>query len=287
VPPALPGPGAQPPAPAVAAPAAAPDPPVIAELRKPATDALVVSLVPLLPMINRAKLKSNLTQLASPANNFKLTRVTGGPGVGKSYSYELVKKAAREAGVTSACVNLQGKSLVQACELIARGMKLDDEDMMTYVLRDKPDDGPLARKFVRWLSKTTQSLAGRRWWLMLDSLDKDSVLPEVRDILISKLLDAVVLDEFPAVHLVLVGHTAQLDPQLNMFTQSETLSGISRTDIETFLVEWTQRRGKQLRPPDLLVLAIDIVGQRTAPFGSADLEEIRKNTADILERVLT
>jgi hypothetical protein len=174
-----------------------PELPIVAELGKPPVDALVTSLNPLIPVINRAKLKTNLQNISSPENGYKLTRLTGGPGVGKSYSYELIQKAAREAEVTSACVNLQGKSLAQACELIARSMKLDQDDMKSFVLRDKPDDGPLARKFVRWLSKATQSIPHGRWWLMLDSLDKESVLAEVREILVSELLEALALDELP------------------------------------------------------------------------------------------
>ena len=81
------------------------------------------------------------------------------------------------------------------------------------VLRDDPDDGPLARKLVRWLSKKTQDIPGGRWWLMLDSLDKESVLPVVREILVNKLLEAVELSELPLVHLILVGHTGQLAAQ--------------------------------------------------------------------------
>jgi hypothetical protein len=280
------GPVGQPPAQPNGPLPSTPDAPV-AELRQAATEALVVSLVPLLPLFNRAKLKANLGQLASPQNGFKLTRLTGSPGVGKSYSYELIKKAAGEIGVTSAYVNLQGKSLAQACELIARAMKLDDEDMMEKVLRDGPDVGPLARKFVRWLSKATQSIPGRRWWLMLDSLDKESVLTEVREILINKLLEAVELGELSSVHLILAGHDGPLEGQLHLLAQSESLAGISRADIEAFLTEWARRRGRQLRPEELRSMVDEIVGRRTAPYGAADLEAIRETTASILEEVLT
>jgi Trypsin-like peptidase domain len=259
----------------------------VAELRQAATEALVVSLVPLLPLFNRAKLKTNLGQLASPQNGFKLTRLNGSPGMGKSYSYELIKKAAAEIGVTSACVNLQGKSLAQACELIARAMKLDDEEMMQTVLRDRPDVGPLARKFVRWLSKATQSMPGRRWWLMLDSLDKESVLTEVREILINKLLEAVELGELTSVHFILAGHDGPLEGRLGLLAQSESLAGISRADIEAFLTEWARRRGRHLRREELRSIVDQIVGSRTAPYGAADLETIRETTAAILEEVLT
>jgi trypsin-like peptidase/effector-associated domain 1 (EAD1)-containing protein len=260
---------------------------VVAELRQPAADALVVSVVPLLPLFNRSKLKTNVGQLSVPNNNFKLTRLTGSPGVGKSYSFELIRKAAGELGVISACVNMEGKSLVQACELIVRGMKLDDEEMMAYVLRDNPDDGPLARKFVRWLSKTTQSISGRRWWLMLDSLDKQSVLPAVRELLVNKLLEAKDLDELLSVHLILVGHEGSLDANLDRRTQSESLSGIGRGDIKTLLEEWTKRRGRQLRPAELELMVNDIVGGRNPPFWADDLDAIREKTAQVLEEVLT
>jgi hypothetical protein len=259
----------------------------VAELCRPITDTLVVSLIPLLPFFNRNKLRSNLTRLLSPGNNFKVTRLTGGPGVGKSYSYELIRKAAVENGVTSACINLQGKSLVQACELIVRGMKLNDEDMIAHVLSDKPDVGPLARKFVRWLSKTTQSSEGRRWWLMLDSLDKDSVLPDVGELLVTMLLEAVELGELPSVHLILVGHDEPLGDPLRRYSQSEQLAGINRGDVEALLIEWAGRRGKVLRPAEVRSLVDEIVGARPAPFESRDLESISESTALILEEVLT
>jgi hypothetical protein len=72
-----------------------------------------------------------------------------------------------------------------------------------------------------------------------------------------------------------------------LHAQVESLSGISRTDIETFLQEWANRRKRQLRPGELQAVMNRIVGPRTGPFSAADLDAIRKTTAAILEEVLT
>ncbi len=287
--PQLPGnqPGAQPvlPSPATVPPQIGHS--VVAELLKPVKETLVVSLNPALPILNRGKLKENLERLSTPGHGFRLTRLTGGPGVGKSYSYDLIEKVAAELGVTSAYVDVQSKSLLDVCQTIALRMKIDHEALERRVLSDAPDDGPLARKFVRWLASETQKYAGRRWWLMLDSLDKPSAALPVRDILIPLLLEEVDAGSVPTVHLILVGHNAELPKRLNQRALSESLLGISRGEIVTFLREWVKRRGQKVGDDELAEIVNDVVESRTAPFAAESLDAIREKLGTILEGVLT
>jgi hypothetical protein len=277
----------------VSLPAVAPPPAPPAGLpaspRQGVIDDFALGQIPKIPFINRRRLRANLQYLTGTGSGYKLLSMTGAKGSGKSYSWHLIKYVAESFSIIPVRLDIsQNQSLEDACETIADQMCLDIADMKANVLADAPAPERIGRKFAQWLGRTTNRRKPQKWWLVFDGLDEnDKPFAQLRDNLFQSLVNGIQSNNnFTQVVLIAIGTAVNSDPLFQPYTLTELVDVLTKIDVQSFVVEYAAQLGKTLTADESSAINRQILNSAEEPFSPEQMEQIRLQSANVIERVL-
>lgn len=253
-------------------------------------EALLVTEVPPLPIVNRQSLRSNLRSVADPGCGYRALSVDGPAASGKTYSKRLIQHIARAEGahpITIEVVNeMRALSLQATMEKIAFGFSPDAVGEVRKLLIDGPTDAQAAERFVGWVGNVSQVFAqdGQQFWLVLDGLNRSGATP-VRDLLVPSLLQAIADDNVFGLRLFLLGDDGTRVGDARHIVLHESTQAISGTEIGVFLTAYAALKGWTIAPTDLTRLVERVVGGADWPFDHKSLEGIRRRLELIVPRL--
>ena len=145
-------------------------PPLPPPPRDPCQD-LLAGTAPLIPFINRRKLRDNLRSISQPGSAYKAICMSEHGGTGKSWSRHLVAHIARAQGMVMALIKLASTQNIQAaCLRITRDLKLNEADMKQSVLVDQATTETVGQKFAYWLVSALIEKGSPRHLLLVDEI---------------------------------------------------------------------------------------------------------------------
>src|SRR5262249_25575638 len=136
-------------------------------------DVLMVSDLPVVPVVNRNTLRGHLATLLAPGSNYRAVSVDGPIACGKSYSAKLIRFVAKRLGARPISLTVADdagtRSIVDIFHEIALALNFRIEDI-NALLVDKPTEAQAATRFVSWLSGISKSFVpiGEQVWIILD-----------------------------------------------------------------------------------------------------------------------
>lgn len=221
--------------------------------------------------VDRASYRASLREMSDEYGE-KILCIVGQPRSGKSFSWFLLNHIARHSDADAIKIDLQnwpdGATPANIVDHIASTL-----DMHAQVARSsgphtgterdlRPDIDVHAQatrqrmQLVRWLIGKLNARA-RRVWLFFDHVDADTVRPDTRELLHDLGLAA---DECEAdLRLILVGMAPdRLDESLRYSARQDWTGGVTRADVESFLIALGRHLGVEL-PPAEARLAVDTI----------------------------
>jgi hypothetical protein len=252
-------------------------------------DALLVSEMPPVPVIDRVSLRSYLQALLAAGSSYRVISVEGPSASGKTHSKCLIHHVARYLGAVpiTIVVAREGHSLTLAdtMDSIALGLRQSIADVRA-LFPDSPTDARAAERFVFWISSRTRDFdaAGIQHWIILDGLDRGGAAP-VRELLVPHLLQAIADGNLVGVRLFLLGDDALRVGDARRIALHETTRPIEPSEISGFLSSCAEQKGWQISASDLSRLLENIVGGAQWPFDHKALESIRERLEKIVPRL--
>jgi Effector-associated domain 1 len=256
-----------------------------------ACQALLITELPPLPMINRQDLRSYLRQLAAPDSAFRAISVSGPRASGKSHCYYLLAHVAQTIGCEIALVDLTPplgpRSVIEVIESITAQMRLPAAEIDTHVLKDQPKDERLSRKFADWLAGYSRAFVGRgeRWWLVFDGLDRPEATT-VRELFVPYLLFSVAQSRLKNTAIMLLGDNAQRVVQARWCALHENARQLDRQDLRAFLSDYAAAKSIALRPDELEDMTNFVGENRPGPYDHEAMETITPRLRQVLADVL-
>jgi hypothetical protein len=254
-----------------------------------ACDALVVTELPPLPVVNRGRLRSHLGQMINPNSGYHVVSINGPKACGKTHSKELIRYVAKCIGVTPLHVNVmadqtQPRTLRQVMELIVFTLVQGGYEEFTRLLSDQPTDAQAAERFVAWLSGRSQGFLanGNRYWISLDNLDRASA-EAVRELLVPQFLRAIADGNLHNIKLFLLGDNGKRVREASAIVLHEEALNLPATEIRAFLQQYAASVDLAIPDDELDDAVAYIVGGNTWPFDHTAMEEIRER----LDKVVT
>ncbi len=240
---------------------------------------------PRIPFLNRNKLRNLLNQLLENGNEYKLLTLNGLQGTGKTFSWHLIRHAARAHYVIPVFLDLsQVQTIDGACISIAEQMGLDLEETRKRVLVDDPSEARVGVKMAKWLAEATSNRRPEKWWLVLDNLN--SALPQMEEDLLRPLLASLAKDRrLTQLVLVVLGKELPSDPLLDDYRLDDNLEGLRRADVEAFAVKFADSLGKTLRPEEIAEITTLIASDWVGPFTPVQMKTVWRQAKFVMEKL--
>ncbi len=253
--------------------------------RDPCQD-LFVGTAPLLPFINRRKLRENLRLISQPGNAYKAICMSEHGGTGKSWSRHLVAHIAREQGMVLALIKLASTQSIQAaCLRITRDLKLKESDMRQNVLVDQATTETIGQKFAYWLVSTLIEKGSPRHLLLVDEirtaagtnapLHEELVLPIAKEL-------ANASSDAPLV-LILAGAPFPGDETIDPYVLREEMEPLSDKDVASYLHDYAACKNRELSLPEHTQLMLAITEGAVGQFDKLKMQAVMEATKVILE----
>jgi hypothetical protein len=175
--------------------------------------------------IDRDSLRATLRMLATTDGGPRLLVVTGPPCSGKTHSYLLLQYGApryqyQTAFVDVATVALDGGGPEGLIEHVVSNMGLDVSGLSV------PGEPPTARTTstlaFRAVGLMRKALAEGRWWVVFDSLDRQTIPPATLAAVIS--FATTLLTNLSNVNVCLLGYKGALVPPTSSYVKREPLA---------------------------------------------------------------
>jgi len=253
-------------------------------------DDLLAGNAPIIPFINRRKLRDNLRSISQPGSAYKAICMSEHGGTGKSWSRHLVAHIARAQGMVMALIKLASMQNIQAaCLRITRDLKLNEADMKQSVLVDQATTETIGQKFAYWLVSALIAKGSPRHLLLVDeirtvagtsaALHEELVLPIAKEL-------ADVSSDIPLV-LILAGAPFPGDETTDPYVLSEEMEPLNDKDVAAYLHDYAARKNRVLSLPEHAKLMQQVTGGAVGTFDKAKMQAVMEATKLILEnRVL-
>lgn len=250
--------------------------------------ALVARKAPIIPFINRRKLRDNLRSIIQPDSAYKAICMSEHGGTGKSWSRHLVEHIAREVGMAMALIKLASTPNIQvACKRITRDLKLDEQKMTQSVLVDQAAPDTIGQKFASWLVGEIYKKGTPRHLLLVDEIRMGGTnAPLHTELLIpiaKELADAST--DTPLV-LILAGAPFPGDETIDPYVLSEEMEGFNDKDVAAYLHNYAASKNpkRELTLPEHTELMLEITGGAVGTFDKAKMQQVMEKIKLILER---
>lgn len=183
--------------------------------------------------IDRASLRATLRQMVTMPQGPRLLVLTGPSCSGKTHSYLLLQSGCTHYGYEAlftdvAALSLEGgvpeavvKSVVSRMGIDAAGLELRAGDPATA-----RTTGELADLAV---GRIRNASAGRKWWLVFDGLDRQSVPPAMVTAVIT--LAQKLLTDLTNVFVCLLGYDGPVVAPASAYLRHETLTAIGPPEL--------------------------------------------------------
>ncbi len=253
-------------------------------------EALLVTELPPVPMINRQFLRNYLRNLVNVNYGYRVISVDGPTASGKTYSKQLIQHIAASLGATTVTIEVvnaaRALTLQETVKKIAFGFSSNAIAEMDRLFPDKPTDAQSAERFVDWAGSVSQGFAtgGKEYWLLLDGLDRSGAEP-VRDLLVPLLLKAIADRNVIGMKLFLLGDDATRVGDASHIVLHESTRSISEKDIGAFLTAFAAQKGYALGPAELTQILERVIAGTQWPFDHKALQSIRARLELIVPRL--
>jgi hypothetical protein len=249
-------------------------------------DVLLVTEIPVIPMINRRSLRVHLGDLLPPDSGYRAFSVSGPMASGKTHSAELIRFIAKRVGATAVTIVLVDQartlSLREALNKIALSVRRKVSDV-SELLPDSPSEAQATERFVDWLGGISQDFqqTGERYWLIFDGLDRPTAAV-FRDLLVPQLLTAAVDGNLHGIQLFLLGDNAKRVHKASRMVLHEDAVPVKETDIKQFLETYVASKGWLLTAQDLVDLMDYVISGAEWPYDHKVMNEIVSRLVDVV-----
>lgn len=254
--------------------------------RDPCQD-LVAGTAPLIPFINRRKLRDNLHQICQSGSTYKAICMSEQGGTGKSWSRHLLEHIARERGMVMGLIKLASTQTIQAaCLQITLRLKLDEAAMRQSVLVDQPSPETIGQKFAYWLVYELIDKGGPRRLLLVDEIRTAAgTNAPLHDELVIPLAKELA-DAPPGTPLVLIlaGAPFPGDETTDLYVLREEMEPLNDKDVATYLHDYAASKNRVLSLPEHTQLMMEITGGAIGTFDKAKMQSVMEATKALLER---
>jgi len=253
--------------------------------RDPCQD-LLAGTAPLIPFINRRKLRDNLRLISQPGSAYKAICMSEHGGTGKSWSRHFVAHIAREQGMVLALIMLASTQNIQAaCRRITRDLELDQAEMEHSVLLDQATTETTGQKFAFWLVSALIKKGSPRHLLLVDEirtavgtnapLHEELVLPIAKEL-------AVASTKTPLV-LILAGAPFPGDETMDPYVLREEMEPLNDKEVASYLHNYAASKNRELSLPEHTQLMLEITGGAVGHFDKVKMRAVMEATKLILE----
>lgn len=192
-------------------------------------------------LLDRETLRDHIDDMVAPVGPRRLLLLRGSSGVGKTYSYKLIKLVADAEGDAFAYVNLKSWDIEDA---ESGGATMQDVaadiigklEFAQSIAADHSTVARTARNLARKLANGMRAL-GRRTWLFIDHLDSSSADPSVIS-LIRRLAFMAEEDDYDFLRLIVAGRDLDREhafgQQLGRRGIEEVVTRFADHDIERY-----------------------------------------------------
>jgi hypothetical protein len=213
------------------------------------------------PFVNRRMLREKLKQLFTNANDRTLI-INGPTASGKSHSRWLVQHAARAAGIDVVYVRVSGMSLSDIVGELINGMGLPPQDF-----RDRlAQVSTLGRGFVSALRGYSRIFGqrGDRWCIVFDQYDPAKLGEGVEE-MVEQLAEDAANVNLNNVWVIVLGNS-KTATALPWRVLQETVTPLTRSDVDRFLEQLGEQCGRPLPPADRMKSVDAIFGALIPPL---------------------
>lgn len=250
------------------------------------TQDLLVGTAPVIPFINRRKLRENLRQIIQPGSPFKGMSIMGPSGSGKSWSRHLIAHVAQGLGIRMAAISLADtKSVEAACLRITRDLRLSNKDMTNFVLADQSNLEFMGQKFAYWLCHALEQNKADKHFLVVDDFH---TLPGTHAGLYEELVVPIARElangppNMPLV-LVLLGAPFPARSSMDPVVLEEQIEPINDRDVAEFLTNYAASMQRALTQAELDQLVQFITGGTVGTLDMAKNQQLMDATKRLIE----